>query len=285
VTSATRGQHNRTGQETARRRALVFPREHGAWGMLLVPLVTGGVLGLLNGGRLLPLAPLTLGALGLFWLRTPVENLMGATPLRPRAGAERNLVLRTIFLISSVSAIALAALLWTAWSTGLLWVALCAGAAFLAQASLKKLRPRARTSSQIIGAAGLSATAAAAYCVSTGYLPAIAWSVWLANFLFSANQIHFVHVRISAAKALGTAEKFRLGRGFLAGQLSLAVALTAGCAAHLFPPYMLLAFAPALYRGFKWYASRPDRLAIRALGWAELAQSLAFGVLLVSTLK
>src|SRR5260370_6250043 len=40
---------------TGRRQSLIFPREHGAWGILLVPLVTGASVGLLAGGRAWPL--------------------------------------------------------------------------------------------------------------------------------------------------------------------------------------------------------------------------------------
>ena len=42
-----------------RRRALILPREHGAWGILLIPLATGAAVGVSAGGRLLPLVPLT----------------------------------------------------------------------------------------------------------------------------------------------------------------------------------------------------------------------------------
>ena len=75
-----------------RRRSLVFPREHGAWGILLVPLVTGASAGLLAGGRAGPLAPLSIAVLALFWLRTPVESWMGTAPVRVRTGSELELV-------------------------------------------------------------------------------------------------------------------------------------------------------------------------------------------------
>ena len=57
-----------------RNRSLIIPREHGAWGILLIPLFTGACAGLLDGGRSEGLAPFTMAALCLFWLRTPVEN-------------------------------------------------------------------------------------------------------------------------------------------------------------------------------------------------------------------
>src|SRR5690349_4873943 len=73
---------NLTIPQKARRRALVVPREHGAWGMLLVPLVTGAAVGLLDGGRLAPVLLLLLAVLALFWLRTPVESWLGTNGIR-----------------------------------------------------------------------------------------------------------------------------------------------------------------------------------------------------------
>ena len=42
-----------------RQKSLIIPREHGAWGILLVPLVTGAAFGLAAGWSGLSLAPLT----------------------------------------------------------------------------------------------------------------------------------------------------------------------------------------------------------------------------------
>lgn len=60
--------------QNSRLRTLVVPPEHGAWGMLLVPLATGGVAALrtgMNGGAL---ALFVVAAMSLFWLRTPVQS-------------------------------------------------------------------------------------------------------------------------------------------------------------------------------------------------------------------
>ena len=47
-------------------KSLILPREHGAWGLLLIPLLTGASVGLLNGGNGGSLAPLTMAVLALF---------------------------------------------------------------------------------------------------------------------------------------------------------------------------------------------------------------------------
>jgi hypothetical protein len=62
--------------QQTRRRAMVVPREHGAWGLLLVPLFTGMAAGFAPGHRVWPLLLFTVAALSLFGLRTPVESLL-----------------------------------------------------------------------------------------------------------------------------------------------------------------------------------------------------------------
>lgn len=265
---------------SGRRWTLVFPREHGAWGMLLVPLATGAAAGLLNGGRLVALLPLVLAALALFWLRTPVETWLGATPLRARADEERRFVLYTIAVLAAVSVAALAWLFWGARNRDVFAIGGGTGLAFLIQAVLKKVW-RARTGAQMIGAAGLASAAPAAYAVATGGWARMAAVLWMANWLFAVNQIHFVQARIHGARAKDRRAKMALGRGFLVGQCVLMVALSLAGALRLFPWAASAAFLPALARGFVWTAGPPRPLVIRRLGFSELFLSIAFGVLLV----
>ena len=44
-----------------RRRSFVLPREHGAWGILLVPLFAGATIGLLGGGDPVPFGGIPVG--------------------------------------------------------------------------------------------------------------------------------------------------------------------------------------------------------------------------------
>jgi len=41
----------------------------------------------------------------------------------------------------------------------------------------------------------------------------------------------------------------------------------------------LIAIAPILFRGFVWFAKRPQPIVVRRLGWTELAHALVFGAL------
>ena len=264
-----------------RQKSLIIPREHGAWGILLVPLVTGAITGLLAGGKPGSLAPLCIAALALFWLRTPLESWMGSTPIRARGPGEIRLVRNVAWLLAAVASVALVWLFWGGRNRILLWIGAAAAVAFLAQAVLRQTRRNVRTAAQMIGAAGLTSTAPAAYCAVTGAWNETAWSLWAANLLFAINQIHFVQLRIHAARAKTRAEKLGAGRAFLSGQLVLIVLLAAGCAFRWYPWLGAVAFLPILSRGFVWFVGKPQPLVIHALGKSELVYACTFGVLLI----
>jgi YwiC-like protein len=249
--------------------------------MLLVPLATGAATGLLAGGHAQPLLPLILAALALFWLRTPLENWLGTSAIRARPGSERRLAATASLILASI---ALAALVWLLWDQSrriLISIGLVAAFAFLLQLAIKIKWRSARVAAQIAGAAGLCATAPAAYAVTTGAWAASAALLWIANWLFAANQIQFVQLRIHGARAEDRRRKRRLGRPFLAAQALLIVILGLVCSLGFYPWAAAIAFVPALVRGFAWFARAPRPLVVRVLGWTELVQTIAFGLLLV----
>ncbi|HKU26980.1 MAG TPA: YwiC-like family protein, partial [Candidatus Sulfotelmatobacter sp.] len=59
-----------------RNRALIVPREHGAWGLLLVPMVTAAGVAFRESTNVFGFVLLLTAALSLFWLRTPLESLL-----------------------------------------------------------------------------------------------------------------------------------------------------------------------------------------------------------------
>ena len=268
----------------ARIRALVIPREHGAWGLLLVPLFTGAAVGVAAGHQLWPLVLFTVAALALFWLRTPVESLLGTTPLSAQTPAER----KTAFIASAglalVSAGCLAGLLWNGRNRGLLLLGGIAAFVFVIQTLLMRLGRPWRMVAQLLGAVGLTCTAAAAYCVASGRLDARGWILWAANWIFAGNQIHFVQLRIHAARAATFGEKFARGRVFFLAQVLLLPVLAVATRLRLMPPALMLAFLPGLMRGFYWFFRGPQPLQVRSLGWSEMKQGVLFGVLLAAAM-
>ncbi|MGH9521796.1 MAG: YwiC-like family protein [Terriglobales bacterium] len=267
---------------SARLRAMVVPREHGAWGMLFVPLVTGAAAGIHSVGASGMVALFAVVALSLFWLRTPVESLFGAGPMRAQTTTETQAVFTAMSILGSLAAISLSALFLLGARSGLLIIGAASAVAFVAQAGLKKFGRRYYMAAQLIGSIGLTSTAAAAYYVATGRLDSTAVALWGANWLFAGNQIHYVQLRIHAAKLGHTREKLQHGATFAIGQFAMAAAIIFAWRAHYLPVLAALAFVPVIVRGFQWFIAGPQPLAVKRLGWTEMAHAVGFGVLLIA---
>jgi len=265
----------------ARRRSFVLPREHGAWGILLVPLVTGATVGLLRGGALFPVLLFLLASISLFCLRTPVEAVVGTSAQRIGTPAERRLVMVAVVSYAAVASIALAVLLWDGSNPRLLLLGAIAASSFGAQALLRKLGRATRLASQMVGLVGLTSTSAGAYYVSTGRLGTTAWMIWAANWLFAANQVHMVQLRIHNAKVVGFSQRLARGWKFLAGEILTVMLLVVFFYLRLLPKMSVIAFHPMLLRGAAWFFKKPRPLRIHRLGWMELGFGLIFGVMFI----
>ena len=264
----------------ARRRALFVPREHGAWGLLLIPLFTGIVAGFASEHRIWPLLLFTVAALSLFWLRTPVESLVGTGSLTANTEEERRMARVASVLLATVATASLTGLLWKGQD---LWLLLLGGAtacALLVQSALRSLGRKARMMAQLVGAIGLTCTAPAAYCIGTGRLRERAFILWAANWIFAGNQIHFVQLRIQSARASTFSQKFAQGKIFFLAQPAFFAFLVVASFWRVVPPLVIVAFVPALIRGTLWFFRKPERLDVRSLGWSEMKHGMVYGVLL-----
>lgn len=266
-----------------RRRALIIPREHGAWGLLLVPIITGAGVAFRQASHVFPLILLSAAALALFWLRTPVESLLGTSAMRAQNAEEAHTLRSAVLVLSGIAATALALLLWAGRNADLWPLGAAAAAAFIAQAILKKCGRRFRIVSEMVGTIALTASAPAAYYVITGEFNTTAWILWLANILFAGDQIHYVQLRIHTAKLEGFRAKFVRGWSFALGQAIMTAILSIACADRLMPPIASLAFAPLLFRGWFYFIQEPSPLIVRRLGWSEMKHATVFCVLLIAT--
>jgi YwiC-like protein len=243
-----------------RRRVLILPCEHGAWGLLLVPMVTGAGVAFHHASQIFPLILLLTAALALFWLRTPLESLLGTSAMRAQTLEESHTLRSAVVLLAGVAAVALAALLWAGRNFDL-WPL---GAA-------------------VAGAIGLTAAAPAAYYFIAGEFNTTAWTLWFVNLLFAGDQIHYVQLRIHTAKIQGFRAKLAHGSRFALGQALMTAIITIACMARPMPPIASLAFAPLLFRGWFYFIQEPTQLVVRRLGWSELKHATAFCVLLIAT--
>ncbi|MDW8343852.1 MAG: YwiC-like family protein [Verrucomicrobiae bacterium] len=223
------------------------PREHGAWGILLVPLATAvGVAGQ---------APLP------FWL------LLAATICVHMARANWLKKNRR-------------------WACGLLVVAGGCGAALLigwqrgwvipvacALAPLWWQKTRHHIAWQVVAVLGLTTTAPVGWYVIHGRWDLTALWLWVLNAGYFIGGV--LHVRMHVAAAVAR----RVNRREQATANLVYHGLLAAGAAATWPAGA--AWLPAVMRAV-WGAWRlQPQLAIRRLGWTEVAYSLGFGVLVV----
>jgi hypothetical protein len=281
---ASNGMSEMTGNiaiaNRSRLRSMTVPREHGAWGMLLVPLAIGGAVGLRSTENLPALLSLALTAVTLFWLRTPVEALLGTTPIKARSAEERRYL---VIVVAGLSVFALSCLLtifWEGRNRALFPVGFVAAIAFGLQALVKRAGRNGRMPAQIIGSIGLTSTAAAGYCVANGGWAPIAIALWAANFAFAAGQVHYVQVRIHSSRATSRSELLGIGDFFLLGEALLCASVAGAWYFGLLPGLAALAFVPIVVRGFLLFARRPGPLNVHRLGWTELTNAVVFGALL-----
>jgi hypothetical protein len=265
-----------------RHRALIIPREHGAWGLLLVPMITGAGVAFRECSHIFPLILLSAAALALFWLRTPAESLLGTSAMRAQTSEEARTVKLAIGALGTIAALTLCALLWAGRNADLWPLGAVVALAFVSQALLRKIGRRARMWSEMVGTIGLTAMAPAAYYVITGNFNATAWMLWIANILFAGDQIHYVQLRLHTAKIEGFRTKLAHGWGFAVGQALMTAILTLACMSRLMPALVSLAFAPLLFRGWFYFIQEPGPLIVRRLGWNEVKHATAFCILFIA---
>ena len=265
--------------KSTRLRSLLWPREHGAWGILLVPLITGGCVGLLYGQRVALLALFVVTAAAHFCLRTPFEVWLESTPLRARTDVERQAVLLSMVVYATIGDVALIVLLVVGHAYGLLALGALAVAMFFAQPLLRERGRHLRFAAELIGCIGLTSAAPGAYYVTTGHFDSTAFILWAVNLLFVVNQVHYVHLRIHTARAADRAVRFARGQHFLVSELVTALILVLSWRAGLLAGLTTFAFAPILLRGVIWFLRKPSPLDVHRLGVSELLHAALFGVL------
>jgi hypothetical protein len=235
------------------------PREHGAWGILLVPFATAvGVARDWN----LPAALLLVSVLCFYVART--------------SWLKRQWKWMALFLAGSVLAAAPLLRWWKLW-----WLPV-----FAMVAGILASRPTGRTvAEQLAGMAGLTLTAPAAWYVLTGRLDATAWWLWLLNLIYFAGGIFYVRMHLDTAilkRPTGTmAERLAAGRANVSYHLGAAMLVLALAAAGKVTWQVTMAFAPMVARALGGTVRLTPVLRIKRLGWTEVAHSVLFAVLLI----
>ena len=260
---------------------LLVPREHGTWGLLLFPLISGATLGYVASSNASLAAALwfLLTALSAFLIYQPLESLLGFSLIKARSRQQQRIAILSVIALT-VMATAGVLELFQLHRGLVLGFGMAALGCFCLRLLLGSSRPT-RVPRQLIGALGLSSAAAGAYYAASGRIDRTGILLWLASWFFAVGQIEYVHLRISTAQVRSRRQKVRLGVAVCFLHLLIIGASLAAAFAGFAPLLLTLAFVPSVMRVGVWLATPWRPLRVHILGVAELLQGLLFNILLV----
>ena len=270
--------------------AAPMPDDHGAYAMLLLPMVLGFILGAVRGVDPLtdPLgvvAGCLLFAVALMALFFASEPLSVAFKPRSSVGARRRAVRwLAIYLAVGVIAGAPLMLVWGLWGLG--WFVVAAGALMVLFLVAVKVRKQRSLGVRLPGIIGLTLSGPGAYYVVTGRLDAQAWGLWVACAVYFVGTVFNVRswFEMNRQKKSGIEEPKLPGWlvACIVAYIAGGALVVAGIAAWGALPWVaFVAFVPSLLRAVWTLRSTPYRIPIRRVGLIEFAQSFAFALLLL----
>jgi hypothetical protein len=253
----------------------LWPREHGAWGLLIAPLAFGTIVGArASGAHWLAWAAMITTVSSLFLVRTPLEALLGFGTVHASGEREVAAARNRALLWGGLAAVAGVV---TAMLVRPEVFAACALIGAVAYAT-QWLLPRPQA--QLAVAIGLAAGAAATYVALTGRLDQTALTLGVLAGVLSANQVSFVQLEINALKSGSRRARLRFGFAFLIFQALTMLALAAALEREWLTRLAVVAFVPLLARGF-WHFVRPQqRISLRRLGFTEIGYTTVCVLLL-----
>lgn len=252
----------------------MFPKEHGAWAILIAPILVG-YLGAPSHAPV-PAALFFLGALAAFLLRAPLQILLS------RPGDRQARWWLALYLSLTTAGFLPLIALFGRWR--LLFFALPAFLLLAENLAANKAGRRFSAFNEVAGVLGLCLGAPAAFYAAGGDLGPGAWALWLLSAAYFIGPIF--HVKMAALQHRAAADssalpQLRRMRRLSAAYHGLVLALigvwTAGgglAAAAVIP--FAAAFLKTVLRGFQG----PGRVDFRSLGYAEVAYSVLFVVVM-----
>ncbi len=260
-------------------RGPLVPREHGAWAMLLIPLVVS----LAAAGRWGLEGPLFLGTcLAIYTARQPI-NMLVRSLQEPGDEAKG----RPLFWLGVYAVLALAFGLPLLFYYGR-WLLLPWAAIFMAFTAahfyLRQRRQDRTIPGELVTIAGLALTAPGAYYVARGLEPTAAY-LWVLTTLYSSASIFYVRMKMKHRSlrrpAKDVMERLSLGRNSIIYQGVLVLVLALAVAWGQVPPFVPIAFAPLLAKVTYAVLAGDHLVNIKKVGWIEVAHSVAFTFLLI----
>lgn len=248
----------------------MLPKEHGAWAILIAPILVG----LIGAPTVSPAAAalFCLGSLAVFLVRTPMQALWA------KPGDRRALGWLAFYGALAAGAFLPLILLLGCWK--LAYFAIPAGLLLFENLNANKTGRRFSAFNEAAGVFGLCLGAPAAYYAASFLLDARAWSLWLLCSVFFLGPIFYVKMAALQHRAVGDkgalpALDVMRRRSTLYHGLTL-LAVGAWAATGGIPAPAAIPFAASLVKSLL-RASRPaERVDFKALGYAEIGYSALF---------
>ncbi len=261
-----------------RPRWFIFPKEHGAWAMWIVPGVIGAGLAGANYG----LSALFLTSVLLwYWARYPVWQWARSRGRRFPSEAVPSVVVTAFAGTVMASALAVAYGRWGVFAFGAALAVL--GAVHLLL--LMKSNERA-IAAEFAGIASLGLTGPATYYFATGTLNSQVFLSWLLPFLFFGTSVFAVKLRVEGHVHRKAGRSYRpLVVSLVAYQVLVPVVMCAVAALGYASFWTLIAFVPVTLQAIwtPWTLQSPPRF--KQLGILWTIHSAIFTALLLALVQ
>ncbi len=263
---------------------LIVTKEHGSWAVLLIPMaVAVGVGQHVSWDELM----LAAGAVAVFMSYVPLQTIMRHWFVQPQS--DENVSQSDFWAgVFTLTAIVAGAFLLLRGFWLLVPVGAVAAGCFLANFILVR-RLGKSVWSDLVAVAGLTATGAAMAYVENARLDTTAFSIWILNFLFFGSTVFYVHMKLRASRmkkdGFSFAEKISIGRmNILYHCVVIGIVLFLAFV-HLTPRLAVVAFIPIVIHAWVGTIRLTKRAQFRIIGYALLAESVAFSILLLLTAR
>lgn len=250
----------------------MLPREHGAWAILIAPVLVG----LLGAPVFSPAAAIlfVLGALAVFLVRVPLQALL-AKPEDRRA-------LGWLVFYAALAAGAFIPLILLMGCWKLLFFAVPSGLLLAENLTANRSGRRFSAFNEAAGVLGLCLGAPAAYYAASFQLDLRAWVLWLLCSAFFLGPIFYVKMAALQHRAVvdpAARAPLAVMRRRSAAYHGLALAGVGGWAfAGGLPAAAAIPFAASFVKTIMRGSHAPERVDFKSLGYAEVGYSILFVV-------
>ena len=279
---------------------LLFPREHGAWGMVSLPFLAGAlVAGHWTNLRTVAAA---VAVFSVFLVREPLLVLWrlrvanrkygldaGARAADIQKDSEKQNA-RLSLLVYGVGAIASGLYLLVSLPLAPLLLLGCGAGLLMAALLYFTVRNYQRHPVlQIAGVMGLTSSSLLSYLAGRGQWDEAAFWIWLLSAAHGSASVLVVHARLEAILAAKRPSSAATSdrRNAVVGQAGLGLLL--GILAVTGRPWLVLPFLPPTVLHWlelwQWKGNGAPRVSLRWVGWLQLSASVVFCLLLVAALR